>query len=290
MTIDAHHHFLDPTRNAYPWIDERRRAIDRTFDADDLAPLLSANEIDGTILVQTVHDPRETREMLAVATQRPWIAGVVGWIDLTRADVAEQLDAVADLPGGDRLVGIRHLVQDEADPGWLRRRDVLRGLRAVGDRGLAFDLLLQPRQLPAAIDAVRSLPTVDFVLDHLAKPPIREGWGAAEMQGWTAGLRALADSQNVACKLSGLVTEADWAHWHVDDLRPFVEHALDCFGTERMVFGSDWPVSVLAASYERVVEAAERLTAHCSSDERQAIFHENAVRLYSLTAYRQHAD
>ena len=214
----------------------------------------------------------------------------MGWIDLTRVDVAEQLDAVADLPGGDRLVGIRHLVQDEADPDWLRRPDVLRGLRAVGGRGLAFDLLLQPRQLPAAIDAVRSLPTVDFVLDHLAKPPIREGWGVAETQGWTAGLRALADSQNVACKLSGLVTETDWAHWHVDDLRPFVEHALDCFGTERMVFGSDWPISVLAASYERVIEAAERLTAHCSSDERRAIFHENAVRLYSLAAQRPHAN
>ena len=128
------------------------------------------------------------------------------------------------------------------------------------------------------------------MLDHLAKPPIREGWGVAEMQGWTAGLRALTDSQNVACKLSGPVTEADWAHWHIDDLRPFVEHALDCFGAERMVFGSDWPVSVLAASYERVVEAAERLTAHCSSDDRRAIFHESAVRLYSLAAQRPHAD
>ena len=288
MTVDAHQHFLDPGVNDYPWLDESSAAIDRVFAPSDLAPLLRAEGIDATVLVQTLHELRETELMLAETVAHDWIAGVVGWVDLVSPEAGEQVDRLRELPGGERLVGVRHITHDEPDAAWLRRADVQRGIAAVGERGLVFDLLLRPREIPAAIDAVGALPSVSFVVDHIAKPPIRKGWQDETSQAWAAGLRELAGYENVACKLSGLVTEADHEAWSVEDMRPFAEHALSCFGPERLLFGSDWPVCELAATYPRVVAAANDLIAGLSPAERRAILHDNAVRCYSLAAVGHH--
>ena len=230
------------------------------------------------MLVQTITEAEETPDLLALAAEHELIAGVVGWVDLTADDVAGALGALRELPGGDRLVGIRHQVQGEPDPEWLCRADVRRGLRAVADAGLAYDLLTIPVQLPAAVATVRALPDLRFVVDHLSKPPIASG----ELEPWATQMRALAEHDNVACKLSGMVTEADWAAWDVADLRPYAETVLGAFGAERVMFGSDWPVCLVAASYDAVAGAAAALTASLSGAERAAVFDGTARRVYGL--------
>jgi L-fuconolactonase len=266
--VDAHHHLWDLLVRDQPWIDERS-PIRRTFTVDDLAAVTRA---DATVVVQTISVADETPELLALAD--PLIAGVVGWVDLTASDVAERLAALRC----ERLVGIRHLVQSEPDPRWLCRPDVRRGLKAVAREGLVYDLLTVPAQLPAAIETVRALDELRFVVDHLSKPPIASG----ELEPWASQIRELAAHENVACKLSGMVTEADWATWSVDDLRPYADVVLEAFGPDRLLFGSDWPVCLLAASYEAVVDAAEQLTAQLGAAEREQIFGGTARRIYTL--------
>jgi L-fuconolactonase len=282
VIVDAHHHFLDPTRFAYPWMGAREGALARVVGPGDLAPLLGHAGVSATVLVQTLHDPEETRSMLAAAAAKRWIAGVVGWVDLERDDVADQIARMRALPGGDHLAGIRHLVHDEPDAEWLLRPAVLRSLEVVGREGLAFDLLLRPRELPAAITCARSLEGVRLVVDHLAKPVVRLGPADPVNAAWLADLRAIAEFPHVVCKLSGLVTEAERDGWTVDKLRPFAEHALSCFGPGRVLFGSDWPVCTLAARYEQVIDAAHALIADCSPGEREAILATNARDLYGL--------
>jgi L-fuconolactonase len=203
---------------------------------------------------------------------------VVGWVDLTAPDAGDRLAALRDAPGGDRLVGIRHQVQSEPDPEWLSRADVRRGLRAVAAAGLAYDLLTIPDQLAAAEATARALPEARFVVDHLSKPPIAAGG----REPWETRIRALAAHPNVSCKLSGMVTEADWAAWTVGDLRPYAEVVLDAFGPARVMFGSDWPVCTLAATYGEVVAAAAELTAELSDGERAAVLGGTATAVYGL--------
>ncbi|MGQ3071486.1 MAG: amidohydrolase family protein [Ferrovibrionaceae bacterium] len=266
--IDAHHHFWDPGRAEYPWMAAPELApIRKPYGPGDLVPLIAAHGIDATILVQCSSSTAETEAMLATAAAHPFIAGVVGWVDLTAADVGARLDRLM----APKLVGIRHQVHDEGDPAWLSRADVRRGLAAVFARGLAFDLLVRTRELPAAVAAARALPQGRFILDHAAKPPIATGFDDV----WAERLAALADCPNVWCKISGLVTEADWHDWDVDRLRPFVEHAVRLFGPGRLIFGSDWPVCLLAAEYGAVKAAAEALL------PRDA-FGANAVAAYRL--------
>jgi L-fuconolactonase len=278
--IDAHHHFWDPARADYPWLTPDLAAIDRAFGPDDLAPLLDESRIGRTVVVQARASLDETRELLATAAGSAFVAGVVGWVDLTDPAVATTLDALRAGPGGERLVGFRHQVHDEPDPEWLLRADVRRGLRAVAEAGLAYDLLIRPRELPAALEIVRSLPDLLFVIDHLAKPPIRDGG----LEPWASLIRSFGPLDNASCKISGLVTEADWGTWQLDDLRPYVDHALEVFTPARLMFGSDWPVCLLAASYERVVEGARTLTAGLGEDEQRLIFGGTAARLYRLAA------
>ncbi|MFG1925986.1 amidohydrolase family protein [Cryptosporangium sp. NPDC048952] len=268
MRIDAHHHLWDLSRRPQEWLAELP-LINRSFGLDDLP-----EGFDRTVLVQVLADLDETREFLALAADNPRIAGVVGWVDLTAPDVGDVLDA---LPAG--LVGIRHLVQAEPDPRWLLRSDVQRGIRAVGDRGLVYDLLTLPPQLPAAIELVNAQPNTRFVLDHLSKPPLATG----DLADWAADLRELAKAPNVVAKLSGLVTEANWDSWSLADLRPAVEVALEAFGPSRLMFGSDWPVCLLAAPYADVTQAAETLTSDLSSTERAQIFGTTAASVYRLT-------
>ena len=206
--IDAHHHFWDPARYSYPWMaGDAMDPVRRAFTPDDLGGPLGTARIDGTVLVQTLSSPAETREFLELAAATGFIHGVVGWIDLTSPSVADDLDALLDDPRGRWLVGIRHQVHDEPDPDWLARADVHRGLAAVQARGLAYDLLVRPRELPAAVGAARKFPGLQFVLDHIAKPRIADG----RDDRWSQRLPALAAQPNVAVKLSGMVTEADWA-------------------------------------------------------------------------------
>jgi L-fuconolactonase len=277
--IDAHHHFWDPTRATYPWmVGEALDPIRRPFGPEDLVPELAAQGIAGTVLVQTISSLDETREFLALAVRWAFVWGVVGWVDLTSVSVGDDLDALIDGPGGERLVGIRHQVHDEPDPDWLRRADVRRGLTAVQARGLRYDLLVRARELPAAVDTVGALDNLQFVLDHIAKPRIADGLDTA----WRERMPALAALPNVAVKLSGMVTEADWASWRPADLRPFVGSVVDWFGVERLMFGSDWPVCLLASSYAGVVDGLGEALGTLSSADGAAIFGSNAQRVYGL--------
>jgi L-fuconolactonase len=278
MRVDAHHHLWDPTQAAYPWMTDELAAIRRPFTTVDLAPLLVDAEIDATVLVQTRSSLDETREFLAAAGRTPFIRGVVGWVDLTDPAIADVIAALDAAPGGDRLVGIRHQVHDEPDPDWLLRNDVARGIRAVGAAGLVYDLLVRSHELTAALELTRREPEVRFVIDHLAKPPIRD----SELHPWAALIRPFEALDHVACKVSGMVTEADWTTWEPSDLAPYVDHALEVFGPDRLMFGSDWPVCLLAASYEQVVEAAHTTLARLSPAESAAVFGETASTVYRL--------
>ncbi|MFF0221302.1 amidohydrolase family protein [Streptomyces sp. NPDC004629] len=279
MTVDAHHHVWDLAVRDQDWITgPELRPIRRTFTVQDLEPQARRCGVDRTVLVQTVTVAEETPELLALADGHELIAAVVGWTDLTRPDVADELARLRELPGGRYLKGIRHQVQGEPDPEWLLRPDVRRGLAAVADAGLVYDLVVLPHQLPACARAVAALPGLTFVLDHLGKPPIVSG----EPGPWTADLGALAALPNTVAKLSGLVTEADPASWTTGDLRPYTEAALAAFGPDRLMFGSDWPVCTLAAPYGRVLAAARELTAHLGAAERTAVFEGTAARVYGI--------
>jgi len=279
MKVDAHHHFWDPTRATYPWmVGEALDPVRRPFTPDDLAPELAVQRISGTVLVQTISSEDETREFLELAGRTDFIWGVVGWVDLTSAGIGDHLDALIGGSGGDRLVGIRHQVHDETDPEWLCRADVRRGLAAVQERGLVYDLLVRARELPAAVDTVAALPRLQFVLDHIAKPRIVEG---KDLE-WRERMPALAALPNVAVKLSGMVTEANWASWTPADLRPFVASVVDWFGAGRLMFGSDWPVCLLATSYAGAVGGLEEALGPMSAGDLERISGLNAVRVYRL--------
>nr|WP_189929800.1 amidohydrolase family protein [Streptomyces sulfonofaciens] len=277
--VDAHHHVWDLSVRDQDWITGPAMApIRRNFTVDDLAPEARAAGVTAGVLVQTVTAAAETPEFLALADGSDLVAGVVGWTDLTRPDAEESLAALRALPGGRHLVGIRHQVQGENDPQWLLRPDVRRGLAAVADAGLVYDLVVLPHQLPACARAAAELPGLTFVLDHLGKPPIAGG----ALEPWATGVRALAALPNTVCKLSGMVTEADWASWTTQDLRPYAETVLDAFGPGRVMFGSDWPVCTLAAGYGQVVDTARQLTAGLDDGERAQVFAGTATRVYGL--------
>jgi L-fuconolactonase len=279
MIIDSHQHFWDPARADYPWMDAPELApIRRAFGPADLAPLLKANGIAASIVVQCRSALEETEEFLRIAQAAPSVIGVVGWADLTDGAIGDTLDRLRAAPGGDKLVGIRHQVHDEADPDWLLRADVQRGLTNVFARDLAYDLLVRTRELPAAIATAKAFPQARFVLDHAAKPPIADG-GSTE---WSARIATLAACGNVWCKISGLATEATWNDWDAERLFPFVEHAVKCFGEDRLIFGSDWPVCLLAGSYREIKGALEACLTRLGPQVREKAFGVNAQAAYRL--------
>jgi L-fuconolactonase len=275
MIVDAHLHLWDPAHAEYPWMTEELAAIRRRFGPEDLEPLLRQNGIDGVVVVQARGSVDETRWLLEIADAAPFVLGVVGWIDLTDGDVA---DVLADLKSG-RLVGVRHQVHDEPDPAWLLRDDVQRGVAAVGEAGLAFDLLVRTAELAAATETVRRHPDLRFVVDHLAKPPVRTG----DIDAWARGLARLAELPNVTCKLSGLVTEADWTAWRSAGLSEYHRQAIGWFGTERCMFGSDWPVCLLAAEYGDVLALLLEVLTGLGKRERADVLGGTATRTYRLT-------
>jgi L-fuconolactonase len=274
--IDAHHHFWDPARFAYPWMEGAEMApLRRPFGPTDLAPLIAANGVDATLVVQCCSFVAETEAFLAIAEETPFIAGVIGWVDLTDPAVDATLDGMASRA---KLVGIRHQVHDEADPHWLLRQDVQRGLAAVFRHDLTYDLLVRTRELPAAIEVARTFRQGRFILDHAAKPTIATGI----TEGWRTGIEQLAQRPNVWCKLSGLVTEADWRGWTVGQLLPAVRHTWNTFGEDRLIFGSDWPVCLLAADYAEVKRAAARCLEALGAATSSKIWGANAIAAYHL--------
>ncbi len=278
--VDSHHHFWDPTRRDYPWLTDPR--IAKPFGPKDLRPLLAEHGVDATVLVQTVSDLDETRELLTIAAKTGFVAGVVGWADLTDPGLAQTLAELKDGPHGEYLVGIRHQVHDEEDENWLLREDVQFGLNAVAEANLVYDLLVRTRELPAALTVAQDFPHLRFVIDHLAKPPIASG----EIDEWSVHMHEFAGLENVACKLSGMVTEADPDNWTVDDLRPYVRQAVEIFGPHRLMFGSDWPVCLLAADYGQVLNALREALSEIELtgvEPEPAIFGGTAMHWYGLT-------
>ncbi len=276
--VDAHHHVWDLTRRPLPWTDGLA-PLQRSFSFAELEPQLDHAGVAGTVVVQTVADREETCELLALAAVQPRVLGVVGWFDLTSTGVADDLDAARDRPGGDRLVGVRHQLQVEADPRWLARPTVRQALAVLGDRRLAYDVVVSPAQLSRVVTAVDATPDTTFILDHAGKPDLRGG----QLEDWRADLAELARRDNVAVKLSGLVTEADWDQWSVDDLRPAVNTLLELFGPARTMWGSDWPVSLLAGvDYATWTGISKELLAGLSTQESAAIWAGTARRFYQL--------
>jgi len=281
LVVDAHHHFIDPARHDYYWMSTELDALRKRFGPEELRPLVVEGGVDRTIVVQTIPSLEETREFLATAAVTDFVAGVIGWVDLTNPAVGSTIANLQSGPGGSHLVGVRHQVHDEPDAEWLLRKEVQRGIEAVGEAGLVYDLLVRTRDLPAALDLVRNLPDVRFVIDHLAKPRIAAGAIDPE---WERAMSPFADCANVSCKLSGMVTEASWTTWTPEDLKPYVLHALDWFGPERCIFGSDWPVCLLAASYGRVVESLKYAIRDLNQRDRDAVLGGSAIRVYGLTS------
>lgn len=274
MKLDAHQHFWRYRAAEYPWI-APGSPLQRDFLPEHLEPLLRQAGLDGCLAVQARQSLEESRWLLELADQWPFIRGVVGWVDLRSERVEDQLAELASHP---RLVGVRHVVQDEPDDQFLLRPDFLRGLGKLRQFGLTYDVLIFPRQLPAAIAVARRLPDQPLVLDHLAKPLIRDG----VLSPWREQIRELARQPNVCCKVSGLVTEADWTRWRAADFRPYLDVVFEAFGPERLLFGSDWPVCLLAASYEEVLRLVSDYLAGLAPEVRLAVLGANAARFYRL--------
>jgi L-fuconolactonase len=277
MRIDSHQHFWRYSIAEYPWIGAGMERLARDRLPDDLAAVAAAEGIGGTIAVQARQSVEESRWLLALADKHPLVAGVVGWVDLLSETVAE---ALASLSAHPKFVGVRHVVQDEPDDRFLLGAAFVRGLAQLRQFGLVYDLLLYPRQLPAAVELVARLPDQPFVLDHLAKPGIEAG----AMQPWQADIERLATHPNVSCKISGLGTEAAWRGWKRSDFTPYLEVVLDAFGPKRLLFGSDWPVCLLAADYADVVGIADDFLARLSGPEQDAVWGGTATDIYGLTS------
>jgi L-fuconolactonase len=277
MRIDAHQHFWKYDSGRDTWITEEMSAIRRDFSPQDLGPELAAHGIDATVAVQAAQSEEETCGLLELAARSLWIAGVVGWLDLRSERVEERLQFFAKFK---KLRGFRHIVQSEPDDRFLLNQEFLRGIRLLPQFNLTYDILIYPRQLPAALEFTSLLPGHRLVIDHMAKPEIK----TRKTDEWAARMRSIAENPNVYCKVSGLVTEADWRSWHPDDFKYYLDVVFEAFGPERLMFGSDWPVCLLAGSYRQVVQLIEnyvRANAPASIDD---IFGGNAMRFYNLKA------
>lgn len=274
LKIDAHHHIWDYDPVQHAWIDDTMAVIQRSFTPADMEPLLQEAGIDGTVLVQVNQNLRENMVFTEAAEANPFIKGVVGWVDLLAADLEDQLDELRDLP---KLKGFRHIAQAEPSD-YLSRTEVVRGIRQLGKYGFTYDILVKPNQLEAAIEVVRTCPAQPFVLDHIAKPYIKAG----EIDAWRKLMYMLGAMDNCYCKISGIITEADWHSWTPEQIRPYLDVALEAFGSRRLMFGSDWPVCLVAGSYRQVVNLAADYVQNLSVQEQQDFWGGNAIRFYGL--------
>ncbi len=278
MKIDSHHHLWDRSREEfdYSWQETKElEKICRSFLPNDLEAVSKPAGIDGTVVVQTQHHLEENRWALQLAETHDWILGVVGWVDLASPQCEEQLLEFKDHP---KFVGVRHVTQDEPDPDFIIRDDISCGLAVLEKHRVPFDLLFYLKHLKHAETVARRFPGLPLVIDHLGKPDIQSG----QIDQWRLDLSRAAEHANVYCKLSGMITEADWESWTIDDLRPYVEIAVELFGVERCMFGSDWPVCQLAGSYRQVLDSLQACLSGLSDSERQQIMGRTAADFYRL--------
>jgi L-fuconolactonase len=273
MKIDAHQHFWHYHPERHPWITPQMSVLRRDWLPEHLRPELAAAGLDACIAVQADSSERETHFLLDLAQDNPEIAGVVGWAELTSANIGDRLEHFAQF---EKLKGFRHIAQSEPDDCFLVRDDFLRGISSLEAFSFTYDILIYPRQLPAAAELVRRFPRQPFVIDHLAKPSIKTG----EMEPWKTLMRKVAESDNVFCKLSGMVTEASWTDWTPADFLPYLDVVFEAFGPRRLMFGSDWPVCRLAGSYAQV----KQLIAGYASSDHDQLLGLTASRFYGLTA------
>ena len=274
MKIDAHQHFWKYSAAEYGWIDDQMSIIRRDFLPPDLEREIRNAGVDGVVSVQVRQTLEETRWLLTVAAQNDFVKGVVGWVPLTEPSIRDELDLLRSNP---RLRAVRHVVQDEPD-GYLLRKDFNAGVSVLQEMGLAYDLLIHERQLPEATRFVDQHPYQVFVLDHLAKPRVK----GDRLDPWRQRVKELARRENVYCKISGLVTEADFKAWTEAQLQPYLETVLEAFGPTRLMFGTDWPVCLVACPYGRWFEIVSRFAASLSSDEQASLFGQTAALAYGL--------
>lgn len=276
MRIDSHQHFWKADRGDYHWMSPAVQVLCRDYLPADLQPLLKKNKIDKTILVQAAQTTAETDFLLELAEQHDFIAGVIGWLDMDSPEFPREIVRYSKKP---KFLGVRPMLQDLPDDDWILRPNVVQALKLIAEWDMPFEFLTYTRHLPHVLTVLERVPGLRAVVDHISKPEIKNH----KLDPWRSLMTRVADHPNVYCKLSGMITEADHKTWTPDDLRPYVEHVLDSFGVERVMFGSDWPVCLLAGSYDQVAAALQavvkpRLDKHGES----ALFGENAARFYKL--------
>lgn len=279
LRIDSHHHIWDISVRPQTWMQgDEVKPISRTILMNELEPELEKAKIDYTVIVQTVATVDETPEFLDLSLSHPKICAVVGWLDLESDDIRPQLEKYLSHPGGKNLVSIRDLAQDKEDPNWLLRDNVVKNIHRIGEAGLTFDILTRPPQLAAAVEMVKRSPNNSFVLDHISKPYMAKG----EMQPWADQISEIASHENVVVKVSGLFTEANWSDWSQETFRPYLDHVLNSFSPSRMMFGSDWPVCLLAATYTDTINLMEEFTKNFTKSEQESFWAGTARRAYKL--------
>ncbi len=273
--IDAHQHFWIYEAEKHDWIDDSMKAIRRNFSPAMLLDVLKQNDFDGCVSVQVDQTEEETNNLLHLADKNSFIKGVVGWIDLQAPDIKERLHYFSQFQ---YLKGYRHIVQAEKDPAFLERPLFLNGIKHLHEFDLTYDILIYPHQLKMATRFAASFPYQRFILDHIAKPYIKKGL----IHEWKKDLKQIAALENVWCKISGLVTEADWYNYTAEDLFPYIETAIEAFGINRVVYGSDWPVCLVAADYEKVVSIMQQVFEPFSEEDKAKFFGLNAIQFYKL--------
>jgi L-fuconolactonase len=279
MRIDSHHHIWDLSIRDQGWITgDEMQPIRRNFVVSDLKDAIATSRIDRTVLVQTVTDYAETPELLVIAKSEQLVGAVVGWLQIDAPDAIAHLHQYLDLLGAEYLKGIRDIAQDHPDPNYLAKAQTIANVKKLGELGITFDLLTKTPELPAAIELVRSCPNVQFVMDHISKPYIAK----KEIESWKSLMSELATFPNVLCKVSGLVTEANWENWEAKDFKPYVDHVIEIFTPQRLMFGSDWPVANLGGTYPQIVELAEVLTSGLSPSEAEYFWHKTAAGAYGI--------
>ena len=283
MRVDSHHHLWDLSIRPQEWmVGDGMEPVARNFDTNDLRSAIAGTKIEKTVLVHATTTYDETYELLEIAQSDETVIAVVGWLQIDSPDAISHCEKYLEAPGGSYLKGIRDVAQDLPDSNYLAKPQSIATVQQLGKMGLTYDILTKTPELRAAIDLVKACPDVQFVLDHISKPYIAK----SEIEPWKSLITELASFENVSCKISGMVTEAKWNIWNTEDFAPYVDHIIESFSPQRLMFGSDWPVALLAASsYSEVVHLAERLTAKFSETENELFWHKNALSAYKITKW-----